>query len=1077
CQIVGSTRDELLKMRFTDLTHPDDRKADANMLKMLVDGAKDVFYHDKRYRHRDGHDVWVSVCVSAVRTPDRQLAHVTVQIQDITDRVKMRTALERSRQHYKSLFEQNPDAVFSLNTDGYFTTVNNATVELSGYSREQLLVTHFSALCLPDDLGRIQSLFMECLAGKAFSFEMTKVTATNTKRLLSVTVMPVRVNHVIEGIYGIAKDITAIRKQHRERDLMSQIGQIFGKEENVYLCLASVLHELCRYMHTELGEVWTTNMDGTELHFSSRYDALEDHITDDAGIFSSLADRSFRERQWKRSAIAGRTYTSLPVTFNQRVIAVFVIGDGDEPLEFLLGQNVLDQLANHLQRKRSEDELNQYFRMSHDMLFILGYDGYFKKINPAFTAVLGYSENELLERPFIEFVFADDLKTTENLGKRIRNGEPVHHFKNRYVTKSGQVRWLEWNTTPIRREKMLFGIARDVTSQETMEREIWRQQRQFAALFEEAPVSMAILKGPDLIFESANALYYKLTGKKNIIGKTVKEVFPEVHGQGYFEKLDHTYKTGRTITEPEARITMKSDETGNLEEVFMNYMLQPYLGMNGEIEGIFYFGMDVTWQVQARRKIEESEQRYSELIQNLPVAFFTTDLEGRIMLYNKSAVALWGRKPQVGRDIWCDSWDTCLPDLTPLPAEDCPTAITLRTRMPVRGHDLILKYSDGDYRHILPHPSPLFNARNELTGVMNILIDITERKRAEEELNKLSLIAKKTVNAVLFTDPEGKIEWVNEAFTRITEYSFEEAVGRTASSLLHGEGTESTIKNLKAETIAKREAFEGELLKYTKSGRPFWVEVHTQPLFDASGRLVRFFEIETDITERKVAYEKLVKAKNETSSFARQLNNVLEEERNRISREMHDEFGQQLAGLKMSLASLRKHAADDPKIVGIVNSTLADADHAIQTLRRIATDLRPGILDTLGLFAAVEWLVSEFKKKSGIECTFSVNGMPRNPDKDISICFFRICQEALTNVMRHAAASRIIVELVEVNGILSMTIADNGKGFPHDIIHDAFSMGLIGMRERASLIGGKLDIKSELNTGTTVQLTVALSNA
>lgn len=862
------------------------------------------------------------------------------------------------------------------------------------------------------------------------------------------------------------------KKLQGERDLIMKVGEIFG-EDNLHASLAEVLRELCIYVGSGLGEVWTTGLDAAGVNFSSRYDELDDFISHEKGMFGALAESAFQEREWKTWTVAGSRFVGIPVMNNGSVLAVLVFRSGAEWHQEMLSRNLITQIAKHIQRKKSETEFAQYFHLSKDMLCIVGYDGYFKKLNRAFTEVLGHSEEELLSQPFRSFVHPDDLDATEHTMNTIRSGKAVSRFKNRYLTRDGEIRWFEWTTTSVDRDRAMYGIARDVTAEEALEKEIGRQQRQFKAMFEEAPVSMAILKGPELIFDSANTLYYKLTGKQTLIGRRVRDVFPEVVGQGYFEKIDHTYQTGETIHEPEALIQMRNDETGELRDVYMNYMLQPYYGTEGEIEGIFYFGVDVTSQVLSRRKIEESEHRYSELIQNLPVAFFTTDKEGRIMMFNKSAIKLWGRKPAPGQEVWCESWELFRSDMSPLPREECPTMITLRTGLPVRGLDIILKQPDGTYRHIMPHPSPLLDAEGALTGVMNILIDITERKKAEEELDKLSLIARKTVNAVLITDPEGKIEWVNEAFTRLTEYTFDEAVGQTAEALLHGEGTEPKPVRRAGEAPVP---FECVMLKYSKSGRPFWVEVHNQPLFDARGKLVRYFEIETDITEKRHAYDSLLRAKNETSSFARQLNSVLEDERSRISREMHDEFGQQLAGLKMSLVSLRRHSAGDPKVQQIVNSTLVDADRAIQTLRRIATDLRPGLLDTLGLFAAIEWLTTEFEKKTGIECSLSISGTSAKPDKDISICFFRVCQEALTNIMRHSGASKVRVMLTEKSGMLQLAVSDNGKGVPDSIIHNPYSMGLLGMRERANLVGGKLGIRSEPDRGTTVQLEVALPN-
>src|SRR5690606_2989927 len=181
----------------------------------------------------------------------------------------------------------------------------------------------------------------------------------------------------------------------------------------------------------------------------------------------------------------------------------------------------------------------------------------------------------------------------------------------------------------------------------------------------------------------------------------------------------------------------------------------------------------------------------------------------------------------------------------------------------------------------------IFNEAGEYKGYLAMVTDITERKKAEEYLKKLSLIARKTINAVIFTDPSGRIEWVNESFITMTEFRFEEVMGKAMAEILHGEDTEAATVELIHQRMAEQKPFECEITKYTKSGRPIWVKVQGQPIFTGA-TLTHYFHIETDMTEKKEAYEKLLKKENEIRTFARQLNNLLEDERSRIAREIHD---------------------------------------------------------------------------------------------------------------------------------------------------------------------------------------------
>ena len=606
-----------------------------------------------------------------------------------------------------------------------------------------------------------------------------------------------------------------------------------------------------------------------------------------------------------------------------------------------------------------------------------------------------------------------------------------------------------------------------------LEKALQRERERFLEIFNKAPVTMCILKGPNHVFESANERYLKFFDRRDIVGKTVMEVFPEAEGQGLFELMDQVYQTGETYSVSERLVQVKVGNS-QVRDFYLTFMYQPYLNPEGEVEGIFYFGVDVTEQVIARKKIEEGKKLYVDLIQNLPVAVYTCDAEGFITSFNKSAIQLWGREPKLWKDKWCGSVQIYTDQGSLIPHDKSPMAISIKEKRALKSEEIKIKKQDGSFGYVVAFPSPTFDSNGNLTGGINVLVDITDRKNTEKSLLTLSLIAKKTINAVIITNPTQEIEWVNEAFTRMTGYEFDEAIGKKTQSLLHGEKTDmATVRSIN-EMVKKQQPFKCELLKYTKLGKPFWVEIDSQPVFDEKGKLIHFFDIETDITERKRAFERLVKTEKEIRNFARQLNIMLEEERSRIAREIHDEFGQQLTGLKMSLFSLKNISSPDNRALGIIKDMIENVEHTIRSLRHFSTELRPGILDTLGLTPSIEWLVQEFEKKTRIPCQLVIRTRTQAFEKNISINFFRICQEALTNISKYAEASNVKVSLLQSREKLSLTIMDNGKGIQLEKLEDPFSMGLIGMKERANLIGGKLEINKRKIKGTCIQVTAKL---
>ncbi len=230
-----------------------------------------------------------------------------------------------------------------------------------------------------------------------------------------------------------------------------------------------------------------------------------------------------------------------------------------------------------------------------------------------------------------------------------------------------------------------------------------------------------------------------------------------------------------------------------------------------------------------------------------------------------------------------------------------------------------------------------------------------------------------------------------------------------------------------------------------------------------------------DRRERQRAEDKLRRSLDQLRALTTYLQYVREEERTRIAREVHDELGQALTGLKLDMSWLATKVARSTQPVQDKVKTMVDhIDETIQTVRRIATELRPGILDSLGLGAALEWQANEFQSRSGIPCHVSAAVDDSQLNQQITTVFFRIYQEALTNIIRHASATRVDVLLAEENRALVLTVKDNGRGISEEEILNTRSIGLVGMRERAMLIGGEITLQGAPGRGTTMTLRVPL---
>ena len=272
-----------------------------------------------------------------------------------------------------------------------------------------------------------------------------------------------------------------------------------------------------------------------------------------------------------------------------------------------------------------------------------------------------------------------------------------------------------------------------------------------------------------------------------------------------------------------------------------------------------------------------------------------------------------------------------------------------------------------------------------------------------------------------------------------------------------------------------------EFMIINKLGKKIWLNQRSIVIRDRNGKPVTIEAILTDITERKIYEQRLEETTRQLRALSSYQEKVREEERLSISREIHDQLGQDLTVLKMDIALMAKNSQKKPesesnlnpeKITSELKRLSPIIDDIINKVRKIATDLRPDILDKLGLVEAIEWHAGEFEKRSGIKCVTHLTDedVSFSPDKSISI--FRIFQESLTNAARHSGATEINISLNIQNGWLTLIISDNGRGITEAEIEKSSSLGILGMKERVLILGGIWKIKGEYDKGTTITIQV-----
>ncbi len=385
-----------------------------------------------------------------------------------------------------------------------------------------------------------------------------------------------------------------------------------------------------------------------------------------------------------------------------------------------------------------------------------------------------------------------------------------------------------------------------------------------------------------------------------------------------------------------------------------------------------------------------------------------------------------------------------------------------------------LKSRAGEEIQALVTDSPLLDADGAVAGVVGVTTDLRALKQAElrvresEELFR-AIFDHAPLSVVLRAEDGRLLRWNRRAET-LLGLSGEEIAARHFLDVIHP-GDREREAALFAELVAgARDDYHLEKRYLHRDGSTLWAQTSVSAIRDPEGRFRCAISMVADITERRRAEQAVRTSRAQLRSLTRRLDAAREEEQKRLAHAVHDELGQGLSGLKLDLAWLerrlgRRDDGGDGELRTRVAEMTEALDRTLGAVGRLALELRPVVLDDLGLEAAVEWALGELERRSGLDTRLDSTLAEQRMEPEISVALFRILQEALTNVARHAAARRVEVDLRRRGDELLLEVRDDGVGIAPQ---PAASLGLLGMEERARAVGGRLEVARRRAGGTRV---------
>ena len=691
----------------------------------------------------------------------------------------------------------------------------------------------------------------------------------------------------------------------------------------------------------------------------------------------------------------------------------------------------------------------------------------FLEVNEAAIIHYGYSKKEFLSMTLKDIRPAEDVPSLLEDVNRTRNS-----FNNsgewRHIKKNGELIFVEIisHTVLFNGREGRHVLVHDITDRKLAEDALKQAHAELEKLhnnLDEAVFTVDVIHNKMLyasiahqtVFGHAPAEFFKnpqlwyeiiLPEDKSIVDAG----FPVLNSG---KKLHHEYR----ITHPNGEIH------------WIEAKMNPTLDDNGKLTRIDGIAYDITHRKQIETDLLESELNFRRSISESPVGIRIVSVEGNTVYANNAFLDIYEfnnleeftSSPAINRYM-SESY-----------VQHQARKEKRKNGVEVSDYEISIICKNGEIRHIkVSRKEVLWNGTKHFQ-VINL--NITEQRKAEEELRKLSRAVEQSPDAICITNPEGIIEYVNPRTIKLTGFKTEELAGRKTNIFSSGETPREEYAQL-WKTIKSGNVWSGELHNKKKNAELYWESITISPIFDKEGQITHFLSIKEDITERKRAGIALINSEEQLRKFASHLQNVREEEKVALAREIHDDLGQILVALKIDMGLLKKEAIKKNTFSGSedtldkFDNIVSLIDKTIKTARRIMNGLRPEFLELHGFVGATKEYLREFEERHHIICEFAcdISNLELNPQQ--SLAFFRILQEAMNNIVKHSRAELVNIHLQNSDNRLCLEISDNGVGFDKNNNGRDDSYGMIGMKERVILLEGTLNITSEVGHGTTVRV-------
>jgi PAS domain S-box-containing protein len=966
---------------------------------------------------------------------------ISVYLRDITKKKEIQQQLENVQLQNRNLIENAKDVIGIVNEKGEILKVNASIETMFGYTREEAQSMSLNDFLFPENkidnpfnLSRVPTEGFLSNERKYRKKDGTKVYAeVITSRLPDGTFM------------GILRDITERRKQGKEIEKFKKII-----ENSPALVGTMSMDANITYINKATRNAIDIGENEDVSHING-FSFFKNKITPLEVVMGEVMNKGYWEGENTLIGRSGKETPILQVVLlhrNQKREPAFISSNAIDISDLKIKQDII---------YKERDFLLTLINNLPGIFYMFRPDGHLYKWNKNFGLLLGYSDEELKTMNSSDFYDPQEKEFMKDRFQKTFIGQAPPAAEVKFLTKYHKKIPLMVNSWCIdyKNEPILVGIGFDLSDLKAKEQTV----NKLNLLIKNSVTFVAITD-----IKTKKILFINSSFRNKLEADPDEEIsFDKFHTHEeyvFFKEiiLPNIFQKGRWSGEYSFRSRtnkkivvlgewiLHNDEEGNPNEISVTAI-----------------------DISILKEKENELNRLAGIIENTNALVIIVDLNFRVLYFNEAA------KERLG--IGKDEDITLLSGYDFIPNETKERMKQEEAKLYAEGKcvgELTINTRSGE---IFPVLEVAIIHKDE-TGLPQYFsftfLDISESKQKETELKNLTSIIENSPAYITMADLNKNYLYANTAFKEAFGIGDDEDITKLNVAEIRGPSTLEIIKNGNEEFLTNGK-WTGTNSFVSRNGKEIPVLQVLVLHKDNKGVPDRISFTAIDLTEQKEKEKEILKLNNELRQLSVHLQDIAEKERSELAKEIHDEFGQNLAALRLNAAWLKTNIKDKSlKVEERLNEQLSISEDAINTSRAIYNSLHPSMLDEIGLESAIQWHTKTFLKSSNIISSIHANIEYEKFSKEINLGLFRIFQDSLTNVVLHSNATRVVIDIYKMNGTLIMRVKDNGIGFDVNNVNIMSSHGLLIMRERAYAMSGSISIISTSENGTQLEVRVPL---